>query len=140
MDRRGFPELDELRKRSEEREVSSEKAPTFQDPMVWQKAHQLVLDLYKATESFPSREMYGLTAQFRRAAISIPANIAEGFRKPTAADKRRYYFIALGSCDECAYSLILARDLGYLNNPNLDIQLQEVSRMLNAYANKVGRS
>jgi four helix bundle protein len=65
-------------------------ARTFQDLIVWQKAHQFVLSVYRLTEGFPRREIYGLTSQLRRAAISVPANIAEGFRKRGKADKARF--------------------------------------------------
>lgn len=73
-----------------------EKAKTFKDLIVWQKAHQLVLSIYIYSEKFPKSEIYGLTQQFRRAAISVPANIAEGFKKKTKADKGRFMNIAQG--------------------------------------------
>ena len=88
---------------------------TFQDLIVWQKAHQFVLWVYRSTEVFPKQEMYGLTSQFRRAAISVAANIAEGFRKTGKPDKCRYMNISQGSLEECRYYLILSRDLGYLD-------------------------
>jgi four helix bundle protein len=75
------------------------KVKTFTDLIVWQKAHEFVLDIYKYTESFPKAEIYGLTSQFRRAAISIAANIAEGFGKRGKADKARFYNIAQGSLE-----------------------------------------
>ena len=86
-------------------------AKTFEDLIVWQKAHQFVLSIYQFTESFPKKETYGLTSQFRRAAISIPSNIAEGFKKKGRADKVRFMNIAQGSIEECRYYLILSRDL-----------------------------
>ncbi|MBN2589774.1 MAG: four helix bundle protein [Sedimentisphaerales bacterium] len=67
---------------------------SFQDLIVWQKSHEFVIDIYKLTVGFPKTEVYGLTSQFRRAAVSIPANIAEGFKKKGKADKMRYYNIA----------------------------------------------
>ena len=81
------------------------------DLLVWQKAHQFVLEVYSFTEEFPQSEIYGLTSQLRRAAISIPANIAEGFRKRGIKDKVRYLNIAQGSTEEARYYLILARGL-----------------------------
>jgi four helix bundle protein len=90
-----------------------EAARTFQDLIVWRKAHQFVLAVYRLTESFPQREIYGLSHQLRRAAVSIPANIAEGFRKRDPADKTRFMNMAEGSIEECRYYLILAHDLGY---------------------------
>lgn len=108
-------------------------AKTFQDLIVWQKAHQFVLAVYCFSENFPKTELYGLTSQFRRAAISIPANIAEGFKKKTKTDKARFMNIAQGSIEECRYYLILAKDLGYGNTLELTFQLDEVSRLLDAY-------
>ena len=111
-----------------------EPAKVFTDLIVWQKAHQFVLDTYRYTAGFPKTEVYGLTSQFRRAAVSIPANIAEGFRKQGKADKTRFYNIAQGSIEECRYYLILSRDLGFGDNRDLTEQLQEVSKLLNAFA------
>lgn len=90
-----------------------EPARTFEDLLVWQRAHEFVLAVYRLTQEFPKSEMYGLTSQFRRAAVSIPANIAEGFRKRGDADKLRFFNIAQGSLEESRYYLILTRDLGY---------------------------
>lgn len=84
------------------------KAQTFEDLLVWQKAHAWVLGVYRFSEGFPKQEMFGLTSQLRRAAVSVPANIAEGFRKRGDADKARFYNIAQGSLEECRYYLILA--------------------------------
>ena len=85
------------------------------------------------TESFPKREMYVLTSQIIRAAISIPANIAEGFRKRSKRDTHRYMEIAHSSLEECRYYLILVSDLGYSNITELDQLLTEISRMLYSY-------
>jgi len=112
-------------------------ARTFQDLVVWQRAHEFILAVYKYTANFPKTEIYGLTAQFRRAAVSIPANIAEGFRKAGRADKVRFLNIAQGSLEECRYYLILATDLSYGENDSLMNQLSEVSRILDAYAKAI---
>ena len=80
---------------------------TFQDLIVWQKAHQFVLYVYSMTSDFPKHEIYGLTLQFRRASISIPSNIAEGFKKRGNADKARFLNIAQGSFEECRYYIML---------------------------------
>ena len=88
-------------------------ARTFQDLLVWQKAHQFVLEVYAFTAGFPKQETYGLSLQMRRAAVSIPANIAEGFRRRGKADKARFMNLAEGSVEECRYFLILSKDLGY---------------------------
>ena len=109
-------------------------ARTFQDLIVWQKAHQFVLAAYRLSESFPKPEIYGLTSQLRRAAVSVPANIAEGFKKTGRADKARFMNIAQGSLEECRYYLILATDLGYGKTKELDNQLDEIGRMLCSYA------
>jgi four helix bundle protein len=76
-------------------------ARNFQDLIVWQKAHHFVLEVYALTQGFPKSELYGLAAQFRRVAVSIPANLAEGFRKQSRADKARFLNIAEGSLEEC---------------------------------------
>lgn len=112
----------------------SKPARTFQDLLVWQKAHQFVLGIYALTTGFPKQETYGLSLQMRRAAVSIPANIAEGFRRRGKAEKARFMNIAEGSVEECRYFLILVRDLGYGDTERLASSLEEVSRLLNAYA------
>src|SRR5438309_3115161 len=112
-------------------------ARTFQDLVVWRKAHELVLAVYAYTAGFPRPETYGLASQMRRAAVSIPANIAEGFRRRGKADKARYMNMAEGSLEESRYYLILAQDLGYGDTAKLAGTLQEVSRLLNAYASAI---
>ena len=110
-----------------------EKLRNFWDLVVWKKSHQLVLDVYKITREFPSDEKFGLTSQLRRAAISVSANIAEGFRKRTRKDKANYYNIAHGSLEEVKYYLILVKDLRYLRNLKKEWEIaDEVSRMLMA--------
>jgi four helix bundle protein len=109
-------------------------ARTFQDLLVWQKAHRFVLGVYPFTSAFPKHEIYGLSNQFRRAAVSIAANIAEGFRRRGRADKARFMNLAEASLDECRYYLILASDLGYGDITELAIILEEVDRLLIAYA------
>jgi four helix bundle protein len=108
-------------------------AKSFEELIVWQKAHQLVLLSYQISAAFPKAELYGLTSQMRRAAVSVPANIAEGFKKRGWADKARYLNTAQGSLEELRYYSILARDLGYLNGEELASLLSEVSRLLEAY-------
>ncbi len=114
-------------------------ARCFEDLIVWQKAHQFVLTVYRFTESFPKAELYGLTSQLRRAAVSIPANIAEGFKKKGRADKARFMNIAQGSLEESRYYLILSRDLGYGDSSGLNSQLEEVSKLLEAYSSAILR-
>ena len=113
------------------------KSKTFEDLIVWRKAHQFVLDCYKLTAEFPSDEIFTLTAQMRRAAISIPANIAEGFRKRSTADRLRFYNIAQGSIEESSYYLILTKDLGYADSSGLRSKLSEISKLLESYTQAV---
>ena len=115
-------------------------AKRFEDLLVWQKAHRFVLGVYELTRSFPREEAYGLTSQFRRAAVSIPANVAEGFRKRGSADKLRFLNIAQGSAEECRYYLILSKDLGYGERPELTDLLADVGRLLVAYAKGILRN
>lgn len=110
---------------------------TFKQLLVWQKSHAFVLAIYKYTNAFPKTELYVLTSQFKRAAISIAANIAEGYKKKGKADKARLMNIAQGSLEECQYYLILAKDLGYGENSFLINLLDEISRMLQSYISKI---
>ena len=117
-----------------------EAAKSFEDLIVWQKTHRFVLAVYNLTKAFPREEAYGLTAQFRRAAVSIAANIAEGFRQRGRADKLRFLNIAQGSAEECRYYLILAKDLGYGEDREACPLLDDVGRLLVAYAKGIVRS
>jgi four helix bundle protein len=117
--------------------IDRQPAQTFRDLMVWRKAHEFVLAVYSFTAGFPRQETYGLALQLRRAAISMPANIAEGFRRRGKADKARFMNVAEGSVEECRYFLILAADLAYGDTTSLSAQLDEISRMLNAYASAI---
>ena len=112
-------------------------ARNFQDLVVWQKAHGLVLDIYRLSRRFPREETYGLTSQLRRSAVSIPANIAEGFKKKGRNDKLRFLNIAQGSLEETRYYLILAGDLEYAATELLMQQIEEVSRILEAYMKSI---
>jgi len=109
----------------------------FQDLIVWQKAHEFVLLIYRYSESFPKNELYGLTSQLRRSAVSVPSNIAEGFKKKTKPDKVRFLNIAQGSLEECRYYLILAKDLGYGETSKLMEKLEEVSKLLEGYVSSI---
>ena len=116
---------------------------SFQDLLAWQKGHQFVLLVYQVTNRFPNFERFGLTSQFQRAAVSIPANIAEGYKKMGKADKLRFINIAQGSLEECRYYIILSKDLGYINNNDvtqMNIIIEDTSRLLNAYGKKIKES
>ena len=114
-----------------------EPAKTFEDLVVWQKAHLFVLAVYRLSGNFPKSELFGLSSQFRRAAVSIAANIAEGFRKRSKANKISFLSIAQGSLEECRYYLILTHDLGYGDISEAKLLLQEVSKLLEAYAHRI---
>ena len=109
-------------------------ARSFRDLLVWRKAHEFVLAIYAFTAGFPRQETYGLALQMRRAAVSVPANIAEGFRRRGKPEKARYMNIAEGSLEESRYYLILAQDLGYGDTAKLASAAEQVSRLLSAYA------
>lgn len=107
------------------------RAERFEDLEVWKKAHKLVLHIYRQTRDFPKEEKFGLVSQMRRVAVSIPANLAEGFKKRTSKDKSNFYNIAQGSLEELRYYLILAKDLGYLgDNQDLLNSVEEIGKML----------
>ena len=112
----------------------------FRALKVWQKAHQLVLAVYRTTQAFPPDERFGLTTHLRKSATSIPSNIAEGCGRHTDTDLARFLSIAAGSAAETEYQLLLARDLGYINeqlHSDLDASVNEVKRMLNSFISRL---
>ena len=112
----------------------------FKELGVWQKAHRFALDVYRATKDFPGEERFGLTSQLRRAAVSAPANIAEGCGRSGDRELGRFLGMAAGSASEAEYHLLLARHLGYLSpetHAQLDTQVNEVKRMLNSFITKL---
>ena len=117
--------------------VEQNKVRRFEDLFVWKKAHQLVLGVYKATKEFPKEELYGLVSQIRRAAVSVPANIAEGYRKKTKAEKQRFLTIAHSSLEETRYYLILSKELNYCNTSEMYGLAEEVSKLLTLYYRKI---
>ncbi|MFA5423220.1 MAG: four helix bundle protein [Phycisphaerae bacterium] len=117
--------------------MKSKPAKNFTDLIVWQKAHSFVLAIYDFSSDFPKSEIYGLTSQLRRAAVSVAANIAEGFKKTGPADTIRYMNISQGSLEECRYYLILVNDLNYGQSRDLLNQLDEVGRLLSGYVNAI---
>lgn len=113
---------------------------TFRDLRMWEKAHQLVLEVYQATKSFPIEEKYGLVSQLRRSSASIPTNIAEGFKRKSKKDYAHFINIADGSLEETKYLLILTNDLGYLQSDDFDRLNQlsdEIGKMLYRFHNKL---
>lgn len=112
------------------------KSQSFEQLIVWQKAHSYVLAIYKITKQYPKEELSCLVNQMRRAAASITANIAEGYAKISSKDKLRFYNISQGSLEETRNFIILSKDLGYItlqDKEQLGIQAAEISRLLNAY-------
>lgn len=108
----------------------------FHGIVAWQKAHEFVLQVYRAVSTYPDYEKFGLCSQFRRAAVSVPANIAEGYKKISSPDKLRFYNIAQGSLEECRYYIILSLDLGYIDKSaydNLSTLAEETSKLLTGY-------
>ena len=112
----------------------------FENVIAWQKAHQFVLAVYRISKGFPPEEVYGLTSQFRRAAVSIEANIAEGYKKISKADKLRFMNISQGSIEECRDYIILTRDLQFIDElqfSELYNLLEDASKMLYLYCNGI---
>jgi len=116
------------------------KIDSFQSLDVWKEGHKLVLMVYKITKEFPGEEKFGLVTQMRRAAVSIPANIAEGFKRRGIQDKICFYNTAESSLEELKYYFILSKDLGYISSDNdLLTQTETVGRLLNGLVNSTER-
>ena len=116
---------------------------SFKNLECWQQAHEFVKAVYAATSSFPEDERFGLTSQFRRAAVSIAANICEGYRKLSRADKLRFMNIAQGSLEECRYYIELSFDIHYIDQPthdNLEHLINGTSWKLNGYAEAINHN
>ncbi len=107
----------------------------YKELKVWQKSYQFCLEIYKITKRFPKEERYGLTSQIRRAAVSVPSNIAEGYGRKTTPEYIRFLYIAYGSNCEMETQILLSGDLGYIETGKLEILQEgigEVERMLKA--------
>jgi four helix bundle protein len=113
--------------------MDRQPAQRFEDLIVWQKSHSLTLRVYKLTTKFPREELFGLSAQMRRAAVSVAANIAEGFSKRGRADRARFLNVAQASLEELRYYFILSRDLAYLGPDARWPDVDEVAKLLGAY-------
>jgi four helix bundle protein len=112
----------------------------FTNLKVWQRSHGLVLELYRLTSGFPPEERFGLTSQLRRAAVSVPTNIAEGSKRRSRLDYAHFLNLAEASAAEAEYLLLLSRDLHYLSTDQADLhqrEISEISRMLFALRDKV---
>ena len=114
--------------------MKMQPARRFEDLVMWQKSHALTLRTYRITTTFPKHETYGLSSQMRKAAVSVSANIAEGFSKRGRADKARFMNTAQGSLEELRYYFLLSRDLEYLQADVSWNDVEEVGRILGAYA------
>jgi four helix bundle protein len=117
-----------------------EKTKTFKELVVWQKAHELALNIYKVTKDYPKEEVYALTSQIRRASVSVAANIAEGYKKISKPLKLNFLNISEGSLEEVKYYLILSKDLDYIKNKTflkLEQLSDEVGRILSGYSNAI---
>jgi four helix bundle protein len=117
--------------------MQGKPAASFKDLIVWQKSHALALKVYRVSARYPKTELYGLVSQMRRAAVSVPANIAEGFKRASRPDKARVLNIAQGSLEELRYFLLLAKDLGYEQDLAMAEELDEVARLLDSYRSKI---
>lgn len=114
----------------------------FRKLKVWQRAHQNTLAVYRLTNSFPETERFGLVSQMRRCAVSVPSNIAEGCGRGSDVDFARYVQIAMGSCSELEYQLLLAHDLGYHGDAayrSLNSEVTDVKRMLSGLLSTLRR-
>ena len=108
-------------------------AKSFRSLIVWQKAHSFVKEIYRGSQDFPKPETYGLRSQLRRASISVPANIVEGFRRRNASDKIRFLNIAQASLEEARYFIILSKDLFGADLEIAESIGEEVSKLLTSY-------
>ncbi len=119
---------------------SEKRVVRVQDLQVWHRAHQLVLEIYRTTKDFPQKEKFALVSQMRRSAVSVPANITEGFRKKGTKDKLNFYNIAQSSLDELNYYIILSKDLGYVQDcTHLLVHIEEIAKMLSGLIKSIRR-
>ena len=120
--------------------MQKQKIQQFTDLIVWQKAHEVVLSVYQLTKKFPAEEVFGLSTQLRRAAVSMTSNIAEGFGRMSAKEKVHFYLFAYGSLLEIINQLIIAKDLKYLSEIELEnfrVASTEVAKMLQVLISRI---
>lgn len=123
--------------------MTDSKIQSFTDLRVWQEGHTLVILIYKETEHFPQREIFGLTNQMRRAAVSFTSNIAEGFTRNTTKDKLHFYAMARGSLVELQNQLLVARDVGLLSASvysKIHLQTVVAHKLINAFAKSLKKT
>ena len=114
---------------------------SFDKLLVWQRAHSLVLKIYEVTNNFPKEEIWGLTSQIRRAAVSVPSNIVEGKARGSRKDFKRFLLIARGSLEEVKYQSLLAKELKFMNDEQYEeitVMIENVSRLFGGIIRKVG--
>ena len=131
---------DNFKKTSDKFEKTMANSKSFREVRAWQKAHEFVLAFYKTKKMFPDDEKFALIPQFQRAAVSIAANIAEGYKKLSKADKLRFMNIAQGSLEECRYYIILSHDVGYYSKDvanDMWTKIEAASTVLNAYCKAI---
>lgn len=120
--------------------MENTKAKSFKDLRVWQEGHKLVLEIYKTTKEFPKDELFGITNQIRRSAVSITSNIAEWFNRNSYKEKLQFYFVSLGSLAELQSQILVAADVGYLRRElfdKIEMQIVIVQKLLNALISKI---
>lgn len=135
-----FGNSDNFKKTSDKFEKTMANSKSFREVRAWQKAHEFVLAFYKTKKMFPDDEKFALVPQFQRAAVSIAANIAEGYKKLSKADKLRFMNIAQGSLEECRYYIILSHDVGYYSKDvanDMWTKIEAASTVLNAYCKAI---
>ncbi|HBI16975.1 MAG: hypothetical protein UR60_C0022G0014 [Candidatus Moranbacteria bacterium GW2011_GWF2_34_56] len=119
--------------------MSKNKIQSFEDLIVWQEGHKLIISVYKITNNFPQSEVYGLTNQIRRSAVSVTSNIAEGFGRKGYKEKLQFYYLSLGSISELRNQILIARDIGYLSKEDFDMilgQINSTHKLLNLFISK----
>jgi four helix bundle protein len=112
--------------------IQRPKIRSFKDLEIWQRSIKLVENIYAATQNFPKEEIYGLTSQLRRAAVSIPSNIAEGFSRASNREYKQFLYVSRGSCAEVVTQIIISRNLNYIEGGKAEILLnetEEISKM-----------